>query len=146
MDGIIQSMCERYVHDSIVITRMLNRNTSEFAGNSTELGTDRLDVLSRTRPNTPAKFCASPAGMRRRPILVLCPIHPFVWPVKASIANILHGFTTGAYRDAVPHRLFFESGRKVDRNNSTIFPDLRTQRSIPAAPSRFFRFSLPWSG
>src|SRR2546427_389299 len=41
MDGIIQSMCERYVHDSMVITRNVESQTLlSSLGIPTELGTD----------------------------------------------------------------------------------------------------------
>src|SRR2546425_7918377 len=50
------------------------------------------------------------------PILVLCPIHPFVWPVRASVAKYLARVTTGAYKDSQYRTVyFFESGPEVDR-------------------------------
>jgi polysaccharide pyruvyl transferase WcaK-like protein len=52
----------------------------------------------------------------KTPILVLCPIHPFVWPVKASIAKYLARVTTGAYKDSQYRTVYFhESGAEVDR-------------------------------
>jgi polysaccharide pyruvyl transferase WcaK-like protein len=52
----------------------------------------------------------------KTPILVLCPIHPFVWPVSASIAKYLASVTTGAYKDSQYRTVyFFESGAEVHR-------------------------------
>src|SRR2546422_5892558 len=48
------------------------------------------------------------------PVLVVCPINPFEWPVKASVAKFaLHGLT-GAYQDS-----HYRSDRKSTRLNSS---------------------------
>jgi len=68
MDGLIQSMCARYVHDSLVITRNVESQTLlSSLGIPTELGTDTAWTFEPHPPNTPSKFCASPAGMKGRP-------------------------------------------------------------------------------
>jgi hypothetical protein len=52
----------------------------------------------------------------KTPVLVLCPIHPFVWPVRASIGKYLAKVTTGAFKDSQYRTVyFFESGAEVDR-------------------------------
>jgi polysaccharide pyruvyl transferase WcaK-like protein len=52
----------------------------------------------------------------KTPILALCPIHPFVWPVRASIGKYLARVTSGAYKDSQYRTVyFFESGAEVDR-------------------------------
>jgi len=52
----------------------------------------------------------------KTPILVICPIHPFVWPVKASIAKYAARVTTGAYKDSQYRTVYFhESGRAKGR-------------------------------
>jgi len=46
----------------------------------------------------------------------LCPIHPFVWPVRASLGKYIARATTGAYQDSQYRTVyFFESGAEVDR-------------------------------
>ena len=50
------------------------------------------------------------------PVLVLCPIHPFIWPVKASIGKYLASATTGAYKESQYRTVYyFESGAEVER-------------------------------
>ncbi|HEX8881182.1 MAG TPA: hypothetical protein VF749_14180, partial [Candidatus Acidoferrum sp.] len=45
-----------------------------------------------------------------------CPIHPFVWPVKASVAKYIARATTGAYKDSQYRTVyFFQSGSEVER-------------------------------
>jgi polysaccharide pyruvyl transferase WcaK-like protein len=116
MDGIIQSMCERYVHDSMVITRNMESQTLlSSLGIPTELGTDTAWTFEPHPPEYARKVLRESGWDEKTPILVLCPIHPFVWPVKASIAKYLARVTTGAYEDSQYRTVyFFESGSEVD--------------------------------
>ncbi len=118
MDPLIKNMCARYVSESLVITRnvesqRLLRSLGIHGGTRHR---HRLDLSSRTLRPTLKKFCAKPAGMAQTPILVICPIHPFVWPVKASIAKYAARVTTGAYKDSQYRTVYFhESGHEVER-------------------------------
>jgi polysaccharide pyruvyl transferase WcaK-like protein len=52
----------------------------------------------------------------KTPVLVLCPIHPFVWPVKASLAKYIARITTGAFKESQYRTVYFhESGAEADR-------------------------------
>jgi polysaccharide pyruvyl transferase WcaK-like protein len=117
MDSIIQSMCGRYVQDSLVITRNVESQTLlSSMGIPTELGTDTAWTFEPHPPEYARKTLREAGWDEKRPILVLCPIHPFVWPVKASIGKYLARTTTGAYKDSQYRTVyFFESGSEVDR-------------------------------
>src|SRR5467141_455959 len=117
MDGLIQSMCARYVHDSLVITRNVeSRTLLSSMGIPTELGTDTAWTFEPHSPEYARKPLREAGWNEKTPILVLCPIHPFVWPVKASIGKYLARVTTGAYKDTQYRTVyFFESGSEVDR-------------------------------
>src|SRR5438067_3608592 len=117
MDPLIQSMCERYVHDSLVITRNVeSQDLLRKLGVSTALGTDTAWTFEPHPPEYARKTLRSAGWDEKTPILVLCPIHPFVWPVKASIAKFIARVTTGAYNDSQYRTVyFFESGSEVDR-------------------------------
>jgi polysaccharide pyruvyl transferase WcaK-like protein len=117
MDGLIQSMCERYVHDSLVITRNAESQTLlSSLGIPTELGTDTAWTFEPHPPEYARKVLREAGWDEKTPILILCPIHPFVWPVKASIAKYLARVTTGAYKDSQYRTVyFFESGVEMDR-------------------------------
>src|SRR5438094_7579523 len=117
MDGIIQSTCERYVHDSMVITRNVESQTLlSSLGIPTELGTDTAWTFEPHPPEYARKALRDAGWDEKTPILVLCPIHPFVWPVRASIAQYIARVTTGAYKDSQyrPDHLF-SSRPEVDR-------------------------------
>jgi polysaccharide pyruvyl transferase WcaK-like protein len=117
MDTLIQSMCERYVQDSLVITRNVESQTLlSSLGIPTELGTDTAWTFEPHPPEYARKVLRGAGWDEKTPILVLCPIHPFVWPVKSSIAKYLARVTTGAYKDSQYRTVyFFESGAEVDR-------------------------------
>src|SRR5437879_6772224 len=117
MDGLIQSMCARYVPDSLVITRNVESQTLlSSLGIPTELGSDTAWTFEPHPPEYARKALRDAAWDEKTPILVLCPIHPFVWPVKASIAKYVARVTTGAYKNSqYRSAYFFESGSEVDQ-------------------------------
>jgi len=117
MDSIIQSMCKRYVHDSLVITRNVeSQDLLRRLGIPTELGTDTAWTFEPHPPEYARKTLREAGWDEKTPILILCPIHPFVWPVKASIAKYIARVTTGAYKESQYRTVYFhESGPEVDR-------------------------------
>ena len=117
MDAIIEKMCERYVGDSLVITRNPESQTLlSKLGVPTELGSDTAWTFEPLPPEFARKTLRDAGWDEKTPILVLCPIHPFVWPVKASIAKYLASVTTGAYKESQYRTVYFhESGPEVDR-------------------------------
>jgi polysaccharide pyruvyl transferase WcaK-like protein len=117
MDSIIQSMCKRYVHDSLVITRNVeSQDLLRKLGIPTELGTDTAWTFEPHPPEYARKTLRAAGWDEKTPILILCPIHPFVWPVKASIAKYIARVTTGAYKESQYRTVYFhESGPEVDR-------------------------------
>jgi polysaccharide pyruvyl transferase WcaK-like protein len=117
MDSLVEKMCARYVHDSLVITR--NVESQSVLGKleiSTELGTDTAWTFE-PHPNAYGRKALRDAGWdEKTPVLVLCPIHPFVWPVKASLAKYIARITAGAYKESQYRTVYFhESGAEVDR-------------------------------
>ena len=117
MDRLVQDMCARYVHDSLVITRNVESQTLlRKLGIPTELGTDTAWTFEPNPPEYARKVLREAGWDEKTPVLVLCPIHPFVWPVKASIAKYIARVTTGAYKESQYRTVYFhESGPEVDR-------------------------------
>ena len=117
MDPLIQSMCARYVHDSLVITR--NEESQALLrklGIPTELGTDTAWTFEPHPPEYARKVLRNVGWDEKTPVLALCPIHPFVWPVKASIGKYLARLATGAYKESQYRSVYFhESGPEVDK-------------------------------
>jgi polysaccharide pyruvyl transferase WcaK-like protein len=116
MDDLIQWMCARYTNESMVMTRSVeSQQLLSGLGVPNELGADTAWTFE-PRPSEYGRAALRAAGWdERTPVLVLCPIHPFVWPVSASIAKYLARVTTGAFKDSQYRTVyFFESGTEVD--------------------------------
>jgi polysaccharide pyruvyl transferase WcaK-like protein len=162
MDPLIRDMCERYVHDSLVITRNVeSQNLLRKLGVPTELGTDTAWTFEPNPPEYARKVLREAGWDEKTPILVLCPIHPFVWPVKASIAKYIARITTGAYKEAQYRTVYFhQSGAEVDRKykhyidgfgkaaaafvaKHNVFPILVAMERLDAVACRSMREFLP---
>jgi polysaccharide pyruvyl transferase WcaK-like protein len=117
MDGLVESMCRRYVKDSLVITRNSeSQKLLSSLGIPSELGTDTAWTFEPHPPEYARKTLRQAGWDEKTPILVLCPIHPYVWPVKASIAKYVARRTTGAFKDSQYRTVyFFQSGAEVQR-------------------------------
>jgi polysaccharide pyruvyl transferase WcaK-like protein len=117
MDDLIQWMCARYTNESLVITRSLeSQQLLGSLGVPNELGADTAWTFEPHPPEYARPALRAVGWDEKTPILVLCPIHPFVWPVRASLAKYLARATTGAYKDSQYRTVyFFESGGEVDR-------------------------------
>jgi polysaccharide pyruvyl transferase WcaK-like protein len=110
-------MCARYTRESLVITRSLeSQQLLSRLGVPNELGADTAWTFEPHPAEYARKVLREAGWDEKTPILVLCPIHPFVWPVSASIGKYLASVTTGAYKDSQYRTVyFFESGAEVDR-------------------------------
>src|SRR5262252_3627666 len=116
MDGLIESMCGRYVEDSLIITRNTeSQQLLNSLGVPTELGTDTAWTFESHPPEYARKTLRDAGWDEKTPVLVLCPIHPYVWPVKASLAKYIASATTGAYKESQYRTVYFhESGPLVE--------------------------------
>jgi len=117
MDDLIKQMCARYTGESLVITRSLeSQQLLSGLGVPNELGADTAWTFEPHPPEYARQALREAGWDEKTPILALCPIHPFVWPVRASIGKYLARVTTGAYKDSQYRTVyFFESGAEVDR-------------------------------
>ncbi len=117
MDELIQWMCARYTKESLIITRSLeSQQLLGSLGVPNERGADTAWTFEPLPQEYARKTLRAAGWDEKTPILALCPIHPFVWPVSASIVKYLARVTTGAYKDSQYRTVyFFESGAQVDR-------------------------------
>ena len=117
MDDLLERMCSRYTRESLVITRSLeSQQLLSSLGIPNELGADTAWTFQPHPPEYARKVLRESGWDEKTPVLALCPIHPFVWPVSASIAKYLASVTTGAYKNSQYRTVyFFESGPEVDR-------------------------------
>jgi len=110
MDPLVAKMCGRYCKNSFVITRNEeSRGMLRELGVPTELGTDTAWTFE-PRPAEYGQSVLRQVGWDgRTPVLVVCPINPFEWPVKASVAKYAVHSLTGAYKDSHYRTVYFHS-------------------------------------
>lgn len=110
MDPLVAKMCGRYCKNSFVITRNEeSRTVLRELGVPTELGTDTAWTFE-PRPTEYGQSVLRKVGWDgRTPVLVVCPINPFEWPVKASVAKYAARSLTGAYKGSHYRTVYFHN-------------------------------------
>jgi polysaccharide pyruvyl transferase WcaK-like protein len=115
MDRSLQRLCARYCGQSLILTRNeASQAVLSNLGVPSELGADTAWTFEPS-----AEFgrrALVEAGWdERAPVLVVCPIHPFCWPVRASVGKFLARKLTGAYRSSHYRSVYFHTaGPEVD--------------------------------
>src|SRR6202521_1930156 len=117
MDPLVAKMCGRYCKDSLIITRNEeSRTVLRKLGVPTELGTDTAWSFEPAPPEYGRSVLRQVGWDGKTPVLVVCPINPFEWPVKASVAKYALRSLTGAYKDSHYRTVYFHnSGPAADR-------------------------------
>src|SRR5207302_3145383 len=117
MDPLVAKMCARYCKNSLVITRNEeSRGILSELGVPTQLGTDTAWTFEPKPPEYGQSVLRQVGWDGKTPVLVVCPINPFEWPVKASVAKYALRSLTGAYKDSHYRTVYFHnSGPAADR-------------------------------
>ena len=117
MDPIVAKMCARYCKNSLVITRNEeSRAILSELGVPTQLGTDTAWTFEPKPAEYGQSILRQVGWDGKTPVLVVCPINPFEWPVRASVAKYALHSLTGAYKDSHYRTVYFHnSGPAADR-------------------------------
>jgi polysaccharide pyruvyl transferase WcaK-like protein len=116
MDPMLAKLCARYCNQSLILTRNEASQTILSAlGVPSELGTDTAWTFESRGPEVGRKLLEQAGWDGRAPVLVVCPIHPYWWPVKASVGKFLVNAVTGTYRESHYRSVYFHTaGPAVD--------------------------------
>jgi polysaccharide pyruvyl transferase WcaK-like protein len=116
MDPLVEKMCARYCKDSLIITRNeQSRTRLRQLGVPAELGTDTAWTFQPLPPEYGRQVLAKLGWDGRLPVLIVCPINPFWWPVKPSLAKYAALALTGAYRESHYRSVYFHrSGHEIE--------------------------------
>jgi polysaccharide pyruvyl transferase WcaK-like protein len=116
MDPGIAKMCAKYGRRSLVITR--NEESQAVLsklGIPTELGTDTAWTFEPLPPEYGRQALIDCGWDGRKPVLAICPINPYWWPVKPSVLKFLGRTCLGAYKTSQYRSIYFhKSGPEVD--------------------------------
>ena len=117
MDPPIRKMCARYCRNSLVITRNEeSRTVLRELGVPTELGTDTAWTFEPHPAEYGRKALRGVGWDGTTPVFVVCPINPFEWPVRASVAKFAAHSLTGAYKNSHYRSVYFHnSGSEAER-------------------------------
>ena len=117
MDPLVAKMCARYCKNSLVITRNEeSRAILRELGVPTQLGTDTAWTFEPKPAEYGQSILRQVGWDGKTPVLVVCPINPFEWPVRASVAKYALHSLTGAYKDSHYRTVYFHnSGPAADR-------------------------------
>jgi polysaccharide pyruvyl transferase WcaK-like protein len=117
MDPLVRKMCARYCRDSLIITRNEeSRILLRELGVPTELGTDTAWTFEPLPAEYGQKALREVGWDGKAPVLVVCPINPFEWPVRASVAKFALHSLAGAYKESHYRSVYFHnSGPEADR-------------------------------
>jgi polysaccharide pyruvyl transferase WcaK-like protein len=117
MEPVLARMVGRYCKDSFVITR--NPESQSVLGKlgvSTALGTDTAWTFEPPCPDYGRDALRKSGWDERTPVLVVCPVNPYWWPVNASVSKFIALTLTGAYRDSQYRTVYFHrAGPEVDQ-------------------------------
>jgi polysaccharide pyruvyl transferase WcaK-like protein len=117
MDPMVAKMCARFCKETLVITRNEeSRSILRELGVPTELGTDTAWTFEPEPPAYGQNALRKIGWDGSTPVLVVCPINPFEWPVRASIGKLVAHSVTGAYKDSHYRSVYFHnSGPEAER-------------------------------
>jgi polysaccharide pyruvyl transferase WcaK-like protein len=114
MNPLPKQLTKDHCRDSLIITRNEeSRSTLAELGVPSEFGTDTAWTFEPHGEDY-AHGQLRQAGWNGEPVLCVCPINPFWWPVKASLGkSVLRLF--GLYKQSHYGKIFFfTSGREVE--------------------------------
>jgi polysaccharide pyruvyl transferase WcaK-like protein len=119
MNPMLVKMVKRFCRESLIITRNLESQTVlGKLGVPTELGTDTAWTFEPLGPEYGRKELRNAGWDGSTPVLAVCPIDPFCWPVSASLGKWLAHSISGAYQKSYYRTIYFHrSGPLVDAAN-----------------------------
>ncbi len=116
MNPMLEKMCARYCRRSLIITR--NEESQAVLsklGVPSEAGTDTAWTFEPHPPEYGRKALMDAGWDGETPVLAVCPINPFWWPVTPSTPKFLAHACFGAYKESHYRTIYFhKSGPAVD--------------------------------
>jgi polysaccharide pyruvyl transferase WcaK-like protein len=115
MDPSLEALVRRYCRDALILCRnQASRDVLEALGVSTRGGTDTAWAFEPAPAAVAEDLLRGLGWDGQAPVVALCPINPFWWPVKPDVARGAAWWLTGAHEDAHYASVYFhKSGADV---------------------------------
>ncbi|MCB9667032.1 MAG: polysaccharide pyruvyl transferase family protein [Myxococcales bacterium] len=140
MDRSLRKLVAHYARDALILVRNAqSRDVLSKLDVVAEVGTDTAWTFE-PRPHQDVRKLLTRSGWDgQSPILAVCPINGFWWPVKPSLSKaVLHG-VTGAYRqDHYASLYFHKGGREVRAKQRSYLEAMATAIARIAHEQRAF--------
>lgn len=108
MDEGLRALVERYCRDALILAR--NRESQEVLrelGIASRYGTDTAWTFTPADPEVGAQILRDAGWDGVTPVLALCPINPFWWPVKPNVTRAAVNAVSGMYQDGHYGSVYF---------------------------------------
>jgi polysaccharide pyruvyl transferase WcaK-like protein len=114
MDRSLQRLCARYCGQSLILTRNeASQTVLSSLGVPSELGADTAWTFEPHHEEFGRRALTASGWDGHAPVLAVCPIHPFCWPVKASLAKFAAHAVFGAYKSSHYRSVYFHAGGRA---------------------------------
>lgn len=117
MDPALSKLVERYCRDTLQICR--NQNSARILGDlgiPCRVGTDTAWTYQPADMELGPRLLRDAGWDGEQPVVAVCPINAFWWPVKADVPKTVSHLLTGAHTDSHYASLYFHaSGPEVSR-------------------------------
>jgi polysaccharide pyruvyl transferase WcaK-like protein len=107
----LERLVRRYVKDALVISRNeASRDILEGLGIPTLVGTDTAWTFEPAPDAVGREILRGLGWDGERPVLAVCPIHPYWWPVRPDLVKAAARFAVGAFEDDWYGSVYFHHG------------------------------------
>lgn len=140
MDPPLRDFVSQYCKQSLVICRnQPSRGVLEQLGIRTQGGTDTAWTFEPAPPARGAELLRAQGWDGETPVLALCPINPFWWPVKPDLMKAAAHAFGGQYRQEHYKSIYFHrQGPEIDRAYSAYLDGYAWAVREFAREQRFF--------
>lgn len=117
MDAHVEALVKKHVKGALVVTRNPeSTHVLEGLGIEAKTGTDTAWTFGGAPRALGEKLLTRAGWDGRTPVVVVCPIHPFWWPVRPDLVKAAVNAATGAHEHAHFRSLYFHhDGPEVER-------------------------------
>jgi polysaccharide pyruvyl transferase WcaK-like protein len=121
MDPSLEALVRRYCRDALIICRNEeSRSVLDRLGVASESGTDTAWTFTAHPPSHAEALLREHGWDGEKPIVALCPINAFWWPVKPDVRKLIEKQLTGAHARAHYKSMYFHaSSAEIDAKQRT---------------------------